>query len=120
VTSIVGEIVARTSDEVQVRLPAPSCVGCHSRCDTRITITLPRNDAEGLRLTLSAGNRWILLFNSLYLPLLGFFAGAVLAQWLFGDDVLTFLGSVAGFGGGMLGCRAQKLDRVLIEEVLVR
>lgn len=79
---------------------------------------LPRNDADKLRLTLSAGNRWILLFHSLYLPLLGFLAGAVLAQWLSGDDVFTFLGSVAGFGGGMLGCRTQMLDRVVIEEVV--
>lgn len=67
---------------------------------------------------MAARNQWILLLNSLFLPLSGFILGASLGQWFLSNDVAAFLGAIAGLTGGALACRRQSFDRIDIEEVL--
>jgi positive regulator of sigma E activity len=66
---------------------------------------------------MSSRNLWVLLLNTLLFPLGGFTAGAILVQWMYADDMLAFVGSMLGLGVGLLACRKQSFDRVVIEEV---
>ena len=114
-----AEIIARRTDTVSVRVPAVSCspaCACTFR-RRQTTVQLPAAPGAELRISLSLRNLCVLLLNTLLFPLGGFMAGTILAQWMYADDMLAFVGSMLGFGMGLLACRKQSFDRVVIEEV---
>ena len=67
---------------------------------------------------MSSRDQWILLVNTLLLPLCGFLAGASLTYMVALNDLVAFGGALVGLGLGMAMCRRQSLERVVIEEVL--
>lgn len=80
-------------------------------------MTLPAVGGERLIVSMRPADQWVLLVNTLLFPLLGFVAGAILAQWILPNDLAAFAGAVIGTGAGVLVCRKQSFDRVEIEEV---
>lgn len=117
-TGFIGEIVARKPGKVVVKVAA---TGCGSACGcgraARTMLELPSCEGERIRLSMTPRDLYVLLANTLLLPLVGFLLGAVLGQAVFENDWLALGGALVGFGVGMSLCRGQSLERVVIEEV---
>ena len=117
-TGFIGEIISRQPDAVVVRVAGSECDGgCGCQCRKAATFRLPPMAGRRVSVSLRGGDRFVLLVNTLLYPLGGFIAGAIAAQWAFAGDLAAFAGAMAGLGVGLLMCRGQSFERVVIEEV---
>jgi len=78
---------------------------------------LPPVEGSHVRLSMAPRDQWVLLVNTLLLPLCGFLAGTGITHLAFTNDLLTFAGALVGLGVGIAMCRRQSLESVVIEEV---
>ena len=117
-TGFIGEIISRQPDAVVVRVAGSECDGgCGCQCRKAATFRLPPVGGRRVCISLRSVDRFVLLVNTLVMPLGGFIAGAIVAQWAHPGDVAAFAGAMVGLGIGLLICRGQSFERVVIEEV---
>ena len=116
---VTGHIIARDKGGLWVSASAAGCHACGTRCGDRTTsLYLPAfgelstTDEAPQTVVLGLGSSagLGLLWHSLLLPLAGLLGGSGAGSVFAGGDGAVLLGAVAGFGIGLLLCKARMLD----------
>ncbi len=113
-----GKVIGTDARGTRVRFHTPhcsSCGGCGSAAFAEVTLGDVGRDAVVAKLP--TGTMLAVLLHSLGLPILGFAGGAAVAAGLGVTDLAAVLLCAAGLAAGVVLCRPQSLDRILIEEV---
>ena len=113
-----GQVVSLDQRGLWLQIEASSCATCRVSCnsknlkqihlaDTLLTgpLTVPSAVGSQIELSISIKSQLWLLLNSLILPLIGFVFGAVLADYLFQNELLNLMYAVFGMAIGVLTCR---------------
>lgn len=78
---------------------------------------LPGDYPTQVEITLSLGDQFALLANSLLLPLLGFIIGGCICDNAQAGEMGTVFGAIVGLAVGVVMCRKQSYSRMKINEV---
>lgn len=114
--SVIGHVVERKAGQTIVRVERKGCASCARGCSEAVLVTLPPLTSDVVALELSARDRLLAMVNSLFLPLAGFIAGAIVANVVTASEVHIIAGSLVGLAAGVAACRIQPFHKLKIIE----